>query len=87
MMSETDKKKLIAEIEKTLDEIRPHLQVDGGDITVVDITDEMVVQVKLLGNCINCSMSSMTMKAGVEQAIKAQYPEVVHVEAVNLIPG
>lgn len=86
-MSETDKKKLIAEIEKTLDEIRPHLQVDGGDIAVVDITDDMVVQVKLLGNCINCSMSSMTMKAGVEQAIKAQFPKVQHVEAVNLIPG
>lgn len=85
-MSETDKAQLLEEINEALNEIRPHLIVDGGNIEVVDITDEMTVQVKWVGNCINCSMSAMTMKAGVEQAIKSKIPSIQKVEAVNGIP-
>ena len=85
-MSETDKAQLLEEINEALNEIRPHLIVDGGNIEVVDITDEMTVQVKWVGNCINCSMSAITMKAGVEQAIKSKIPSIQKVEAVNGIP-
>lgn len=82
-MSIKDKKEFLKQIDATLDSLRPHLAVDGGDIEVVDITDDMTVQIKWLGNCVNCSMSSMTMKAGVEQSIKSKFPEVKAVEAIN----
>ena len=82
-MSESEKESLIKNIDLTLDEIRPHLKVDGGNIEVVDITADMTVQVKWVGNCINCTMSAMTMRAGVEQTIKAKYPEIQNVVAVN----
>lgn len=85
-MSNTDKEKLLAEVNEALNEIRPHLIVDGGNIEVVDITDDLTVQVKWVGNCINCSMSAMTMKAGVEQAIKSKIPTIKKVEAINGIP-
>lgn len=82
-MSETDKSKLIKEIDVALDRLRPHLKVDGGDIEVIDITEDMTVKVKWLGNCMNCSMSAMTMKAGVEQTLKSKFPEINSVIAVN----
>ena len=85
-MSNTDKEKLLAEVNEALNEIRPHLIVDGGNIEVVDITDDLTVKVKWVGNCINCSMSAMTMKAGVEQAIKSKIPTIKKVEAINGIP-
>lgn len=70
-------------VNKALDEIRPHLAVDGGNIELVDVTDDLVVKIKWMGNCAFCSMSEMTMKAGVEQAIKSKLPEVKEVVAVN----
>lgn len=82
-MSESDKKALLEGIDQSLNDIRPHLAVDGGNIEVVDITDDMKVQVKWLGNCINCTMSAMTMRAGVEQTIKSKFPSIKAVEAVN----
>ncbi len=82
-MSEEVKSELIEGINATLDEIRPHLAVDGGNIEVVDVTDDMTVKVKWLGNCENCSMSAMTMRAGVEQTIKSKYPQIQAVEAIN----
>ncbi len=66
-----------------LDDVRPHLAVDGGNIEVVEVTEDMGVKIKWLGNCEFCSMSIMTMKAGVEQAIKSKVPEITGVEAVN----
>lgn len=69
-------------VDAALDEVRPHLAADGGNVEVVDITPAHVVQVKWLGNCRNCSMSYMTMKAGLEQAIKSQLPQIAGVEAV-----
>ena len=63
-------KRLRSCVDAALDDIRPHLKVDGGDVEVVDVTEENVVQVRWLGNCENCFMSAMTMKAGIEEAIK-----------------
>jgi len=82
-MSEVEKNTLYAEIDAALDTIRPHLAVDGGNIEIVDITEDMKVKIKWLGNCEFCSMSIMTMKAGVEQAIKSKVPQVTSIEAVN----
>ncbi|MBR9921698.1 MAG: NifU family protein [Bacteroidetes bacterium] len=82
-MGDTDKKELIQKIDKALDDVRPHLAVDGGDVEVVGVTEEMMVQIKWLGTCENCSMSTMTMKAGVEQAIKGRVPQITGVVAVN----
>lgn len=78
-----DKKEILDIIDKALNTIRPHLKVDGGDVEVVDITSDNVVQVRWLGNCSSCSMSHFTMKAGIEQTIKSVMPELAGVEAVN----
>ncbi|MFZ4427767.1 MAG: NifU family protein [Saprospiraceae bacterium] len=79
----TDKPTLLQRIDRALDDVRPHLAVDGGDVEVVDITEERIVQIKWLGNCQNCNMSIMTMRAGIEQAIKIKVPEVEGVVAIN----
>lgn len=78
-----EKNILISKVEKSLDTIRPHLQSDGGNIEVVDITDDFIVKVKLLGSCESCPMSFMTMKAGVEHSIKTAVPEIKAVEAIT----
>jgi Fe-S cluster biogenesis protein NfuA len=74
---------LFDKVNHALDEIRPHLAVDGGNIELVEITDDFIVKIKWIGNCEHCSMSTMTMKAGVEQAIKSRLPEIKGVEAIN----
>jgi len=78
-----DKTKLFERVEQALSGIRPHLAADGGNIEVVDITDEMCVLVKWIGTCETCSMSAMTMKAGIEFTIKSALPEIKSVMAVN----
>lgn len=83
MIESNNKTELIDLINQALDEIRPHLKGDGGDIELVDLTDDMIVLVKWIGNCAFCSMSAMTMRAGVEQSIRAKVPEIKGVEAVN----
>ena len=83
MMVLEDKSQLIERINAALDDVRPFLKVDGGNVEVVDVTDDMTVQVRWLGNCQSCSMSTMTMKAGIEQAIRTRLPEIVGVEALN----
>jgi Fe-S cluster biogenesis protein NfuA len=70
-------------IEIALNSMRPFLEADGGNVELVDVTDEMEVKLRLLGNCSNCSMSSMTMKAGIESGIKNALPEVRKVTAVD----
>ena len=82
-MSSEEKKEIIEKINLALDEVRPHLKVDGGDVEVVDVTDDLVAKVKWLGNCQLCSMSAMTMKAGIEQAVKQKIPSITAVVAVN----
>ena len=65
-----------------LETVRPYLQVDGGDCQLVGISKDFVVDVKLLGACGSCPMSTLTLRAGVEQAIKKANPEIVRVESV-----
>ncbi len=82
-MSLKEKERLIADIDTALDDVRPHLAVDGGNVEVVDVTDDMMVRIKWLGNCDGCSMSAMTMRAGIERTIKDKIPGIKGVEAVN----
>lgn len=67
-----------------MDTIRPYLEADGGNVSVAEITPENIVKLRLLGSCGSCPMSIMTLKAGIEQAIKRAVPEVSSVEAINL---
>lgn len=75
---------LIQRVEKALDTIRPYLEADGGNVSVLEITPENIVMIKLLGACGSCPMSIMTLKAGIEEAIKKAVPEIEGVQAVNL---
>lgn len=70
-------------VEQALVGIRPYLQADGGDVELVDVTDDGVVYVNLVGACGGCPMSQMTLRNGVEAAIKEQVPEVKRVETVD----
>jgi Fe-S cluster biogenesis protein NfuA len=80
MNSET----LLPRVERALDTIRPYLEADGGNVKILEITEEGVVKLELLGACGSCPMSAMTLKAGVEEAIKRLVPEVTAIQAVNL---
>jgi Fe-S cluster biogenesis protein NfuA len=77
---------LTRRIESSLNSIRPYLKADGGDVKISQITEDNVVQLEFIGNCGNCSMSTMTFKAGVEAAIKREVPEIKSIEVINLIP-
>ena len=72
-------RELLSKIEGALDEIRPYLEADEGNIKLIEVTDDMVVKVKLMGACSSCNVSMMTMKSGVEQAIKRAVPEIKEV--------
>lgn len=74
---------LIEKVEVAIDEIRPYLIADGGDIKVVSIDNKNIVNLELLGSCETCPMSPMTLKAGVEEAIKKQVPEIKGINAIN----
>ncbi len=69
-------------IKDVLEQLRPYLQADGGDLALQEITDDLVVKIKLTGACGSCPMRTMTLKAGVENTLKKQVPEVKSVEAV-----
>ena len=69
-------------VQQALDQIRPALQADGGDVELVDVTEDGIVQVRLTGACHGCPMSQMTLQAGIEQTVKAHVPEIKSVEAV-----
>jgi hypothetical protein len=79
----TNRTELEEKIEIALNSMRPFLHADGGDVELVDITDEMEVQLRLTGNCSSCSMSSMTMKAGIENGLKSAIPQITKVIAVD----
>ena len=66
-------------VEKALDEIRPFLQKDGGDITLMSIEENKLVKVKLEGACVGCSVNQMTLKSGVEMTIKKYVPQIEQV--------
>ncbi|TWR29837.1 NifU family protein [Mucilaginibacter pallidiroseus] len=72
------------QVDAALDTIRPYLEADGGNVSIEEITPDNVVRLKLLGSCGSCPMSIMTLKAGIEQAIKKAVPEITSIEAVNL---
>ncbi|PHR49082.1 MAG: hypothetical protein COA32_03270 [Fluviicola sp.] len=78
-----DKDAISEKVNVALKQLRPFLEADGGDMELVEITDDAVVRVKLMGACKDCSMSVMTMKAGLEEAVKKVAPEVQRVEAVD----
>jgi len=69
-------------VESALERIRPAVQMDGGDVQLVDVTEDGVVTVQLMGACGGCPMSMLTLKAGIERIVKAQVPEVTEVIAV-----
>lgn len=75
---------LLQRVENALDSIRPYLEADGGNVSIEEITPDNIVRLRLLGSCGSCPMSIMTLKAGIEQAIKRAVPEIEAVEAINL---
>lgn len=72
---------LLSKVEAAIATMRPFFEADGGDMTLHDITEDMVARVRLIGSCRDCQMREMTLKGGVEEAIKRAAPEIVAVEA------
>jgi Fe-S cluster biogenesis protein NfuA len=74
---------LIQRIEETLSQLRPYLEADNGNVSFIELTDDLIVKVRLEGACSSCSMSMMTLKAGIEQSILKAVPSVKAVEAIQ----
>jgi Fe-S cluster biogenesis protein NfuA len=74
---------LIERVESALEQLRPYLEADSGNVRLLEITDDMVVRLEFEGACRGCSMSSMTLKAGIEQSILKSVPEIKAVEAIS----
>ncbi len=70
-------------IEQVLDSVRPYLQADEGDVELININDNGVVELKLLGACADCPLSMMTLRAGIERALMKEIPEIKRVESIN----
>jgi Fe-S cluster biogenesis protein NfuA len=79
------KEDLTQRVESSLDSIRPYLEADGGNVRILEITRENILRLEFVGNCGSCAMSTMTFKAGVEDAIKRAVPELKGIEVVNLV--
>lgn len=73
---------MIEEVKKVLDLIRPNLQADGGDVELVEVSEDGVVKVKLVGACGHCPMSTMTLKMGIEKTLKEKVPGVKEVISI-----
>jgi len=85
MQSTKNKKEdLKVRVEAALDNIRPYLITDGGNVRVLEITKDKRLVLEFMGNCGNCKMSTMTFKAGIEEAIKKSVPEIEAIEVVNM---
>ncbi len=69
-------------VQAAIDKVRPALQRDGGDVILVEVTDDGVVKVQLTGACQGCPMSQMTLKQGIEQFVRSEVPEVKSVESI-----
>jgi Fe-S cluster biogenesis protein NfuA len=74
---------MLEKVQAVLEQVRPMLQRDGGDVELVEVTADNIVKVKLQGACGSCPMSTMTLKMGIEKAIKEQIPEIVEVQQVR----
>lgn len=75
---------LTIKVKNVIEQIRPYLQADGGDISFVELTEDKVVNVELQGSCGSCPYSRMTLKNGVEEAVRKALPEIKSVEALNI---
>lgn len=80
----TQREEMTERVEASLDSIRPYLQADGGDVKILDLNNEHILKLEFVGNCGSCPMSTMTFKAGVEEAIKKAVPEIKSIEVINL---
>ncbi|MBK7213394.1 MAG: NifU family protein [Bacteroidales bacterium] len=80
----TNNAELEIKVKNVIEQIRPYLQADGGDINFVELTKENIVNVELQGACGSCPFSRMTLKNGVEEAMRKALPEIKSVEAINL---
>jgi len=78
----TANQELETKVRNVLDQIRPYLQADGGDVEFIEMTEDKIVNVRLLGMCGNCPHSQMTLKSGIEAAVKRVLPEVTAVESI-----
>ncbi len=76
-------KELTQKVNAAIEDLRPYLISDGGDMELVEITNDNIVRVKLIGACKSCSMSPMTLKAGLEEALKSIAPQIAGVEAIE----
>ncbi len=85
MSHESDLGDIEGRVEVALDQLRPYLMADGGSVRLRRITEDMVVELELLGACGTCPMSAMTLRAGIEQAIRRAVPEITRVEAIGAI--
>jgi Fe-S cluster biogenesis protein NfuA len=83
-MNEQVKASLSERVNIALNQLRPFLHADGGDMELAEITDDYIVRVKLIGSCSDCSMSHMTLRGGLEEALKQAAPEIKGVEAVQM---
>lgn len=83
-MNTTTLDDLTQRIEASLDSIRPYLEADGGNVKINQISSDKVLTLEFIGACGTCPMSTMTFKAGVEEAIKKAVPEISRIEVVNL---
>jgi len=71
------------EVEQVLNSIRPYLQADGGDVELVSISEELDVTLRLVGACSTCSMSDMTMTAGIEESLRRSFPSLGKITAIK----
>jgi Fe-S cluster biogenesis protein NfuA len=74
---------LYTRVQSALDSIRPYLVADGGNVEIIEISSDNVLKLALVGNCQSCNMSAMTFRAGIEEAIKRDVPEIVAVEEIK----
>jgi Fe-S cluster biogenesis protein NfuA len=78
-----DNHPLYTRVQVALDSIRPYLIADGGNVEIVEISTDNILKLALVGNCQSCNMSAMTFRAGIEEAIKREVPEIVSVEEIK----
>jgi len=82
-MENNRKKELMQKIHLAIESIRPYLNADGGDVELIDLTEDLIVKVRLTGACDGCPFSLMTLKAGIEQAVRKNVPEIKELVTVE----
>lgn len=79
----TNKKETIAQIEEVLDAIRPYIQNDGGDVEFINLTDDGIVEIRLLGACVGCGLADVTVTQGIEQSLIEEIPGIIGVDLIQ----